>query len=326
MGIKQSKYNRQRQDSRRKSVNTNATSVVSDSNNSITIGGRQYHTDDTITCILPKDEIEQDRLNSQHFSVKALFEGNNVLESIEALLPRNAAVLDLGCGTGCWVLEMATDHPEYRFTGVDIAEMFPTTIRPDNIQFERLNIVQGLPYPDNTFDFVNVRLMLSAFCVDEWPMVIKDIYRVLKPGGAVELMETRFPEKDRIPIVDKLNQTFYQVMLENNKDPCISAKLGSLLQESNFELLDVQERFVRYKTPLGAVAKEMLGNWKLALLGLQPVLAERLVENPDEYEAFIDSYIKGILEEQWAPCFLAFAARKPIDTNAPLKTNNTDAA
>lgn len=319
MGVKQSKYYRQRQDLRRKSVNVNATSAVSHSTNSITIDGRQYHADDTTTYILPKDEIEQDRLNSQHFAVKAVFDGKNILDSVHSLLPKNATVLDLGCGTGCWVLEMAIEYPEYHFTGIDMADMFPTTIRPDNIKFQRQNILLGLPYPDNTFDFVNMRLMLSAFRVTEWPTVIGEIHRVLKQGGVVELMETKFPEKDHVPIVDKVNQKFYKVMRENDKDPCISSKLGSMLQESNFELLDVQERSLQYKSPLSAVAREMLGNWKLAILALKPVLMDGLVENSNEYESFVDSYIEGILEEHWEPSLLAFAAQKPMEVTVEQK-------
>ncbi|KAG1443212.1 hypothetical protein G6F56_010757 [Rhizopus delemar] len=233
------------------------------------------------------------------------FCSKNILDSVHSLLPKNATVLDLGCGTGCWVLEMAIEYPEYHFTGIDMADMFPTTIRPDNIKFQRQNILLGLPYPDNTFDFVNMRLMLSAFRVTEWPTVIGEIHRVLKQGGVVELMETKFPEKDHVPIVDKVNQKW------------------SMLQESNFELLDVQERSLQYITakesPLSAVAREMLGNWKLAILALKPVLMDGLVENSNEYESFVDSYIEGILEEHWEPSLLAFAAQKPMEVTVEQK-------
>jgi hypothetical protein len=65
MGIKQSRYHRQKQSPpRRESANTQTASGLSQSVNSITIDGRQYHNDQTSTYILPKDEIEQDRLNS----------------------------------------------------------------------------------------------------------------------------------------------------------------------------------------------------------------------------------------------------------------------
>lgn len=69
MGAKQSKYHRStRQNSlRRKSVNTtsanHSANTSSNTTTSVTIDGRQYHNESS-AYILPKDEIEQDRLNS----------------------------------------------------------------------------------------------------------------------------------------------------------------------------------------------------------------------------------------------------------------------
>jgi ubiquinone/menaquinone biosynthesis C-methylase UbiE len=90
---------------------------------------------------------------------------------------------------------MAVNYPEHNFTGIDLSDMFPTTIRPENAKFELMNVLGGLPFDDNTFDFVNMRFMATAFCTNEWPMIIKEIYRVLKDDGVVELMETDFPVK-----------------------------------------------------------------------------------------------------------------------------------
>lgn len=43
-------------------------STKSRSTNSITIHGRQYHLEETSTYTLPRDELEQDRLNSVRLS------------------------------------------------------------------------------------------------------------------------------------------------------------------------------------------------------------------------------------------------------------------
>ncbi|KAG1050814.1 hypothetical protein G6F43_006942 [Rhizopus delemar] len=317
MGAKQSKSHRStRQNSlRRKSVNTtsanHSANTSSNTTTSVTIDGRQYHNESS-AYILPKDEIEQDRLNSQHFALKAVFDGKNILDSIHSSLPKNATVLDLGCGTGCWVLEMAVEYPEFKFIGLDMADMFPTTIRPENVKFQLHNILHGLPFHDNTFDFVNMRIMLTAFLIDEWPFVIKEIYRVLKPGGFVELMESKFPEDDQVSIVKTVNQQFYDILKENNKDPCISTKLGTMLQQQNFDLIETQERSLQYKQPLSSLAREMLENWKLAVLALKPLLANKLVDDPEEYESLIDDYVEGLLEEGWEPRMLAYAAQKPL--------------
>ncbi|KAG1097848.1 hypothetical protein G6F59_001134 [Rhizopus arrhizus] len=262
MGIKQSRYHRQKQSPpRRESANTQTASGLSQSVNSITIDGRQYHNDQTSTYILPKDEIEQDRLNSVN-EVACRYLTN----SIEKSLPKGAAILDIGCGTGCWVMEMAVNYPEHNFTGVDLSDMFPTTIRPENAKFELMNVLGGLPFDDNTFDFVNMRFMATAF--------------------------------------------FYEMLKENDKEPLISTKLGSLLQEGNFKLIEKQEKGLQYKAPMNALTRELISCWKLTVLALKPLLAKRLVQNPDAYEALIDKYIEGLVEEHSKIKIVAYAASK----------------
>lgn len=87
---------------------------------------------------------------------------------------------------------MAIEFPEYQVTGLDMADMFPTTIVPENVSFDLHNVLDGLPYPDNSFDFIHMRLMIVALRSTEWPFVLNEIFRVLKPGGLVQLVESDF--------------------------------------------------------------------------------------------------------------------------------------
>lgn len=47
----------------------------------------------------------------------------------------------------------------------------------------------GLIYLDNSFDFVYMRFLITAFTEEEWNKAIQELIRVLKPGGWLELME-----------------------------------------------------------------------------------------------------------------------------------------
>jgi ubiquinone/menaquinone biosynthesis C-methylase UbiE len=87
---------------------------------------------------------------------------------------------------------MAIEHPGCHVTGVDMSDMFPATIRPENVKFELLNVLDGLPYPDNSFDFIHMRLLIAALRSNEWPIVLTEIRRVLKPGGLLQLVESDF--------------------------------------------------------------------------------------------------------------------------------------
>jgi SAM-dependent methyltransferase len=46
-----------------------------------------------------------------------------------------------------------------------------------------------LPFPNNHFDFVHQRLLVSAIPADQWPAVLQELVRVTRPGGYIELAE-----------------------------------------------------------------------------------------------------------------------------------------
>ncbi|KAI7901348.1 S-adenosyl-L-methionine-dependent methyltransferase [Cokeromyces recurvatus] len=316
MGIKQSRQNLVSNETyRRESTATQQTltmnSIRSRSVNSIIIDGRHYYYDENNTSILPRDELEQDRLNSQHFSLKALYEGN-ILPSVKKLLPANAKVLDLGCGSGCWVMEMAVEHSDYQIIGIDVADMFPTTIRPENVKFELYNILNGLPYPDNSFDYIHMRLLITGLRSEDWPKTIAEIYRVLKPGGVVQLVESDFTEKADIQTVEIFNTEFRKALVELGLDPWIGSKLENLLTETNFDVIEINQKYLDYSLPLDPVAKEMLINWKGAMLSIKPILAQRLNADNEKYKTIVDNYIEGITQAGWKVKMWALCGQKPV--------------
>jgi ubiquinone/menaquinone biosynthesis C-methylase UbiE len=84
---------------------------------------------------------------------------------------------------------MSTDYPRSSFTGIDISPIYPGDIKPRNLAFYTANVLEGLPFADNTFDFVYMRFLMTAFTEDDWQKVVKELIRVCKPNGWVEFME-----------------------------------------------------------------------------------------------------------------------------------------
>ncbi|KAL0074339.1 S-adenosyl-L-methionine-dependent methyltransferase [Phycomyces blakesleeanus] len=255
----------------------------------VIVDGRSYHNVETSSYFLPRDEEEQDRLNSQHFSIKALY-GGNILSRVEQTLPQDAYILDVGCGSGSW--DMAIDFPNSRVIGLDMMDMFPTMIRPENVIFELVNVLDGIPYPDNTFDFVHMRLMLSAFRKQEWPLVITEIYRVLKPGGIVQLFESDFTEREQ--------------------DPWIAAQLGDLLRQQSFENIELDLRKIDYGEASNPISKEMLWNWKIVFLALKPYINLHFNASSQEYDDMVKQFSKECHKYGWVVKTLAYFAQKPL--------------
>ncbi len=84
---------------------------------------------------------------------------------------------------------MINDYPDCEYEGCDMVELTSDNVVPSQVKFSLGNVVEGLNYPDNTFDFVHMRLFILALREVEWPIAIKEILRVTKPGGMIQLLE-----------------------------------------------------------------------------------------------------------------------------------------
>ena len=59
-----------------------------------------------------------------------------------------------------------------------------------NLDFFGVNVIDvGLPFPDDSFDFVMQRLVTASFTTSDWKRVVQELVRVTKPGGYIQLLE-----------------------------------------------------------------------------------------------------------------------------------------
>jgi ubiquinone/menaquinone biosynthesis C-methylase UbiE len=118
-----------------------------------------------------------------------------VMSRAAALQDRGKAV-DLGCGPGHLVLEMARHKPGLRVTGIDLSEKMLFDARQaaqqagleDRVDF-RLGNAEGIPFPNQSLD-----LVISTLSLHHWSNPVKvldEIDRVLKPGGAFYIFDLR---------------------------------------------------------------------------------------------------------------------------------------
>ncbi|CAG8678256.1 7516_t:CDS:2, partial [Paraglomus occultum] len=119
----------------------------------VEIGGRRYLNDFTAKgyYYLPRDQKEVERTYDRNYIDKIIWKGN-YSAPVSDNLSLGANVLDVGCGAGAWIVNMALEYPASVFVGIDIAPLFPENY-PPNMAFLKCDILDGLPFPDNTFDF-----------------------------------------------------------------------------------------------------------------------------------------------------------------------------
>jgi ubiquinone/menaquinone biosynthesis C-methylase UbiE len=104
-------------------------------------------------------------------------------------------------------MQCAEEFPWSNFTGVDSSPIFPqvTDIKKINVTFLQSNVLDKLHFNDSTFDFVHMRCLTLVFTEKEWKdQVLKELVRVCKPEGWVELVELDRLYLNQGPVFKKL--------------------------------------------------------------------------------------------------------------------------
>ncbi|PVG02071.1 S-adenosyl-L-methionine-dependent methyltransferase [Serendipita vermifera] len=142
---------------------------------------------------LPTDNQEWNRLDKQHIGVilglGGLYPAKEVVQAV--LAPQEGqskAILDLGCGTGVWAVEMAKQFPWAEVVGVDLAPCpIATENLPPNCRFEVDDINLGLSHFEGHFDVIHLRFVAGG--MKNFAQRMKDVHSCLKPGGIVLWIE-----------------------------------------------------------------------------------------------------------------------------------------
>lgn len=90
---------------------------------------------------------------------------------------------------------MATQYPECSFIGLD---SIATGVLPSrevralpNVHFQSvdLSMPERFPIRSQSIDFVSIRALSFRIPYSAWPVILREIDRILKPGGMVQIID-----------------------------------------------------------------------------------------------------------------------------------------
>jgi ubiquinone/menaquinone biosynthesis C-methylase UbiE len=183
-------------------------------------------------------------------------------------------ILDIGCGPGGWILEMAQKYPQIeKLCGIDIStamvqyaleqakqRQLSTGVR-GRVEFHAMDALRMLEFPDNFFDLVNLRLVASFIRQWEWPKLFSEIHRVLRVGGLVRIVETPIRARSSSQAVAELYSLLCSAFFKSGRlfreEPAgLVDELPALLERHGFQQIKSIHCEIEYRagTEIGDAA------------------------------------------------------------------------
>ncbi|WWC91465.1 uncharacterized protein L201_006411 [Kwoniella dendrophila CBS 6074] len=137
---------------------------------------------------LPADQEEIRRLNSQHRAIVMSFNGH-IPEDIKEDLSKKEKprILDVGCGTGIWAIEVGEQLPNSEVVGIDLVSIH-SEHHPLNVKFQRMDILEDFPKDwQGTFDLIHIRYLVVG--VPNFDLLLPKIGKLLRPNGYLVSIE-----------------------------------------------------------------------------------------------------------------------------------------
>lgn len=158
----------------------------------------QRFTMDSVTKHHPHDYLPaagHDALLPCYDVISRLLGMNRVYETLieQAELAEGQRVLEIGCGTGNLTTRVKRSHPAVEVIGCDPDPHALDRARRkghgcNGIRFEQ-GYAEQLPYADGGFDRVLSSMMLHHIADDAKPAAAAEVFRVLRPGGRLHLVD-----------------------------------------------------------------------------------------------------------------------------------------
>ncbi|KAG0344100.1 hypothetical protein BG004_004748 [Podila humilis] len=233
-------------------------------------------------------------------------------------------ILDSGCGLGEWAMEMAKEYPNAAVYGVDInPNLFPSAQMPvpSNCLFTQSNILSRMSFPDHYFDYVYQRFLYLGLTVDDWPLALKELRRVMKPGGWIELFEPCMRVHRAGPQTREVMRWVSRLLQEERglDFDFAGEKMQRLCasEEIGFENVRLERLSIPVGPWGGRVGEAMAENMVLMFQNLKSVLLEIGLQPPDHaaqkpYEAMVQSWIRECEQNKSYIDYYILVAQRPL--------------
>ena len=166
----------------------------------------------------PSTYFVQDRSNEEE-PIRLQIQDQMTTAGMGGVLPEQPdptifqRVIDVGCGTGSWLIEAAKTYPTMSLlVGIDVSSKMVEYARAqaeaqqvsDRVEFHTMDALRMLEFPSGYFDLVNHRFGQSWLRTWDWPKLLSEYQRVSRPGGVTRVTESDFNVESNSPALTRL--------------------------------------------------------------------------------------------------------------------------
>jgi ubiquinone/menaquinone biosynthesis C-methylase UbiE len=240
-------------------------------------------------------------------------------------------VLDVGCGTGGWLIEAAKTYPTMSLlVGVDVSSLMIEYARAqaaaqkvsDRVQFHTMDALRMLEFSSDSFNLVNLRFGMSFLRTWDWPKLLHEFQRVTRPGGVIRVTESDMIIQSASPTLTRL----YEIALDaayqaglffTPNSNGVTSELARLLHQ--YGLRDVQTRTHRLEYRAGtAEGQRFYEDMRRTFLAALPFY-RKWSRVPEDYETIYQQ----ALSDMQQPDFVATWNLLTAWGNKPSKKKKT---
>lgn len=155
-----------------------------------------------------------------------------VTRFVRARGPVRTRLLDVACGTGRTLRQLATAHPGLAYHGVDLSPPYVQAARRLLADVAEATLAvenaEALPYADATFDVVTCVYLFHELPRNARRRVIAELHRVVKPGGLVVIEDAAqmSDSPELAAALDNFSAEFHEPFFADYLDDDLAALLS----------------------------------------------------------------------------------------------------
>ncbi len=264
----------------------------------------------------PSTYFVQNRSNQEEYS-RLQVQDQMLTASMGGVLAEQStifqSVLDVGCGSGNWLIEVAKAYPTISLLrGIDISNKMIEYAQSqakvqqvsDRVEFCVMDVLRFLEFPDGYFDLVNLRLGTSYLRTWDWPKVLQEFQRVSRSGGVIRITECDVKIESNSPAHTRLNQLFVEAIgksghLFHEKSDGVVHELVLLMKRYGLQDVQTRAHVLNYRAGTSE-GQHYAEDLRLLFKTIVPFL-QKWTQFPEDYDAIYQQ----ALHEVQQPGFVA---------------------